>query len=79
MSSDTYTELFKITYSGVVSDLDNHISELDGVERVSGSGQQGNVDGTLAYDITYNTYQTDQDHVANEIENIGGVTDVTFG
>jgi hypothetical protein len=75
-----YTELFTITYSGSVTALNNHISDLSGVTDVSSSGQDsGDVDTTLNYDISYDPELTDRTDVANSIEQIGGVTDVTLG
>ena len=73
------TELFTITYNGSVSDLNNHISDVSGVTNFSGSGHNGDVDTTLNYDVSYDPELTDRTDVANRIEQIGGVTDVTLG
>lgn len=74
-----YTERFTITYSGSVSDLNDNISDVSGVTNFSSSGHNGDVDTTLNYDISYDTEITDRTGVANRIEQIGGVTDVTLG
>lgn len=79
-SSRGYTELFKITYSGNVSDLNKQLAELAGVTNISGTEQSHrDVDKTLDYDITYDSHETDRETVAKSAEDINGVTEVTIG
>jgi len=78
--AEEYTELFVVDYTGTVSDLETSITQLTGVEGASTSERSHrDVDTELDFEIRYNTHQTDRTRLANAIENINGVSEVTFG
>lgn len=82
-----YTELFIIEFEGTVSDLEDGLDALDGLEHHSlkrpgfrlSSSMEVESDTELHADIKYNTHQTDRTQLALQIEEIEGVSEVTLG
>ena len=76
---ETYTELFKIEFTGVIGELEAGITSQTGVASVS-IGEQTNqeVSTTLDCEISYEMEVTNRDRVKTDLESIDGVGGVTL-